>query len=264
MNGNTAEQNGFTGRVALVTGGTSGIGLATARQLLAEGAQVVITGRNDERLRRAAERLETVSDGGTRLLTIRADAASLADTERLVTLLRKRYGRLDGVFANAGVGVFKPVGQTTEQDVDLLVDVNFKGVFFTVQQTVPLLEEASGGGAVVINASWTLHRAMEIAPVYAATKAAVHNLARSLSAGLAGRGIRVNSVSPGYIHTEMYDAIITDDARREATRVAPPLQRVGQAEDVAQAVVFLLSDRASYITGQDLAVDGGLVMKVPS
>lgn len=263
MNESKTESADFTGHVVLVTGGTSGIGLATARQLLAEGACVVVTGRSDERLQRAAGQLEDVSGGGTRLLTVRADAASLPDTRRLMTLINQKYGRLDGVFANAGIGVFKPVAETTEKDFDDLVDVNFKGVFFTIQQALPLLE-AADGGSVVINASWTLHRAMEAAPVYAATKAAVHNLARSFSAGLAGRNIRVNSVSPGYIRTEMYDAIITEEAAREATRVAPPLQRTGRSEDVAETVLFLLSARASYVTGQDIAVDGGLVMKVPS
>ncbi|MEU9129713.1 glucose 1-dehydrogenase [Kitasatospora sp. NPDC048540] len=259
----TTADAGFTGRVVLVTGGTSGIGFATARLLLARGARVVITGRTEERLRRAADRLADVSDGGARLLTVRADAADLSDTERLMDRIRESYGRLDGLFANAGVGVFERLESTTEADFDRLVDVNVKGVFFTVQRALPLLEAAGPGASVVINASWTLHRAMEVAPMYAATKAAVHNLARSLSAGLADRGIRVNSVSPGYIHTEMYDEIITEEAAREATRVAPPLQRVGSSEDVGEAVSFLLSERASYITGQDLAVDGGLVMKVP-
>ncbi|MGW4893217.1 SDR family NAD(P)-dependent oxidoreductase [Kitasatospora sp. NPDC004240] len=261
MNENTTERAGFTGKVVLVTGGTSGMGLATARQLLAEGAAVVVTGRTEERLERAAVQLADVSDGGGRLLTVRADAASLSDTDRLMEAVRQRYGRLDGVFANAGIGIFEPVAETTEQAFDDLVDVNFKGVFFTVQRALPLLD-AAGGGAVVINASWTLHRAMAPAPVYAATKAAVHSLARSMSAGLADRGIRVNSVSPGYIHTEMYDEIIVADAAREATRVAPLLRRVGTSEEVAEAVAFLLSERSAYITGQDLVVDGGLVVKV--
>jgi NAD(P)-dependent dehydrogenase (short-subunit alcohol dehydrogenase family) len=261
MNANTTEQAGSAGRVVLVTGATSGIGYATARQLLAGGAQVVVTGRTEDRLKRTADRLADVSDGGARLLTVRADAASLPDTRRLTAAIDERFGRLDGLFANAGVGIFRTVEDTTEQDFDDSFDVNVKGVFFTVQQSLPLLE-AAGGGSVVINASWTLHRGMAVAPVYAATKAAVHNFARSLAPALAGRGIRVNSVSPGYIHTEMYDDIVNTEEAREASRVAPPLQRVGTSDEVADAVVYLLSDRSSYITGQDLIIDGGLVVKV--
>ncbi|MET9294010.1 SDR family oxidoreductase [Streptomyces sp. NPDC003077] len=262
MNKTTATRAGNAGRVILITGGTSGMGFATARQLLEGGDHVVITSRHEARLRQAAERLADVSDSGARLLTVRADAASLPDTDALMARVEERYGRLDGLFANAGTGVFTSVEETTEKDFDQLVDVNFKGVFFTIQKALPLLE-AGEGGSVVINASWTLHRGVG-AVVYAATKAAVHNFARSLGAHLAGRNIRVNSVSPGYIRTEMYDEAIPDDAGREATRVGPPLQRVGESEDVAEAVVFLLSARSSYITGQDIAVDGGLVMKVPS
>ncbi|KJS58201.1 oxidoreductase [Streptomyces rubellomurinus] len=249
----------FDGRVVLITGGTSGMGLATARLLLENGAHVVITGRSEERLARAAEEL----DGGARLLTVRADSASLADLDRLVALIRDHHGRLDGVFANAGVGVFQRGSEATEQDFDHLVDVNFKGVFFTIQKALPLLE-AAGGGSVVINASWTLHRGMAVAPVYAATKAAVHNLARTLGSDFAERGIRVNSISPGYIVTEMFEAAVPDPASHEAIRSQVPLKRLGRAEDIAETVAFLLSRRSSYITAQDIVVDGGLVTAIPA
>ena len=253
----------FHDRVVLITGGTSGMGLATSRLLLQAGASVVITGRDEGRLARTAERLDESSDGGARLFTVRADSASLPDLDRLVAQIRDRHGRLDGVFANAGVGVFQRGGEVTEQDFDLSVDVNFKGTFFTVQKVLPLLD-AAGGGSIVINASWTLHRGLAVAPVYAATKAAVHNLARTLGSDLAGRGIRVNSISPGYIVTEMFDAANPDPASHDAIRSQVPLRRLGQAQDIAETVAFLLSPRSSYITAQDIAVDGGLVTAIPA
>lgn len=263
MTHSSNDPAGFHDRAVLITGGTSGMGLATARLLLESGAHVVITGRDDARLGRAARELDGVSDHGARLSAVRADSADLADLDRLADLVRERHGRLDGVFANAGTGVFQRSGEVAEQDFDRSVDVNFKGVFFTVQKTLPLLD-AAGGGSIVINASWTLHRGPAVAPVYAATKAAVHNLARTLGSDLAGRGIRVNSVSPGYIVTEMFHAANPDPASHEAIRSQVPLGRLGRAEDVAETVAFLLSPRSSYITAQDIAVDGGLVTAVPA
>ncbi|NXY95035.1 glucose 1-dehydrogenase [Streptomyces sp. BR123] len=264
MNENTTthtpgDATGFRDRAVLVTGGTSGMGLATARVLLDGGAHVVITGRDEKRLARAAERLA----GGDRLVTVRADVADEADMERAAEEVRRRHGRLDGVFANAGIADFKPAAEADARHVDRLVDTNFKGVLLTVQKALPLLE-AAGGGAVVINASWTLHRGMAVAPVYAATKAAVHSLARTLGSDLATRNIRVNSVSPGYIETEMFHDLLPDPADHEPLRARIPLGRIGTAEDVAHAVAFLLSPRSSYITAQDLIIDGGLVGALPA
>ncbi|MFJ9693803.1 SDR family NAD(P)-dependent oxidoreductase [Kitasatospora sp. NPDC101183] len=249
--------------VVLITGGTSGMGLATARLLLESGAHVVVTGRDEARLDRTAEELSAVSDRGGRLMTVRADSADLGDLDRLTARIRERHGRLDGVFANAGVRVFGRAGEVTERDFDLSVGVNLKGVFFTVQKALPLLD-AAGGGSVVLNASWTLHRGLAVAPVYAATKAAVHNLARTLGSDLAGRGIRVNSISPGYVVTGMFHAANPDEASHEAIRAPVPLGRLGRAEDVAETVAFLLSPRSSYITAQEIALDTGLVTAVPS
>lgn len=248
--------NRLTNKTVLITGGTSGMGFATARRLLDEGAYVVVTGRDQARLDSAAARLDTAG----RTLAVRADVASLTDLDHLTRQIETWRGSVDAVFANAGVGVFKPSSELTEADFDHVVDVNFKGVFFTILKALPLMRD---GGSVVINASWTLHRGLPVASVYSASKAAVHNLARTLGADLAPRGIRVNSISPGYIDTEMYREANPDPGAGARNAAEVPLGSLGHPDDIAAAVAFLASDDASYITGQDLVIDGGLVGSLP-
>ncbi len=246
----------FDGRTVLITGGGSGIGLATAQRLVTAGANVVIAGRASDRLDAAVKEL----DAGDRVLAVPTDVSRLADLDELVARIRERFGGLDGVFANAGIGLNARTLDVTEEDFDQVVGTNFKGVFFTVQKALPLLKD---GSSVVLNASWLAHRGMGSGSVYAATKAAVLNLPRTLGADLADRQIRVNVVTPGHIVTEMFNTVTGNDQVREFFRSQVAAGRLGRSSDVADAVLFLLSPQSSYVTGQELVVDGGLVSSIP-
>jgi NAD(P)-dependent dehydrogenase (short-subunit alcohol dehydrogenase family) len=236
----------FEGKVALVTGGNSGIGLATAKALAAEGARVVITGRDEETLQKAAREI------GNDTLAVRADVTKLAELASVMERIRERHGRVDVVFANAGVAKFFPAAAATEDAYDLVMDTNVKGVYFTIQQALPLL---APGGAIVINSSIAGVKGMPSATVYGATKAAVRSLGRSFAAELLERNVRVNVVSPGPIDTPIYTPT---PGLRERFMQNVPMKRSGTADEVAKTVLFLASDDASYINGAELAVDGGM------
>ncbi|GIG56109.1 short-chain dehydrogenase [Longispora fulva] len=246
--------NRYENKVALITGGSSGMGLAGARRLLAEGARVVVTGRDPARLDAA------VAELGGDVLGVPGDATDLADLRRLTAAVAGRYGRLDVLFANAGIGAFQPLAEVTEPEFHRVMDANVKAAFFTIQQALPLMVD---GGAIVINASFALHRGVPGAALYSASKAAVHNLARTLAAELAPRRIRVNSVSPGFIDTPALRAESTPQVRAAAAATVVA-GRIGRAEEVAAAFAFLASDEASYVNGHDLVIDGGLTAAVPA
>ena len=244
--------NTFTNKVVVVTGGNSGMGLAAAQEFSRLGAKVVISGRDEKTLAAAAASI------GGEILAVRADVARLGDLDDLFARTKKKFGAIDVLFANAGIAKFAPFEQTTEAMHDEILDINFKGAFFTVQKALPLLKD---GGSIVINTSVASSKAMPNGSVYAASKAALRSLTRTLAAELLGRKIRVNAVAPGPISTPIFEkaAGSAEGAKKLEDGFASdvPMKRVGTSEEVAKAVIFLASDDASYITGVELNVDGG-------
>jgi len=243
----------FEGKMALVTGGNSGIGLAVAKGLVDEGARVVIVGRNAETVARRAGELGASARG------VVADTARLEDLDRVIAATREfGGGRLDVVFANAGVGTFGPLAATSEAMWDSMFDINVKGVYFTVQKAVPLMKP---GGAIVLNASVAAGKGNVGSSVYSATKAAVRSFGRTIANELVERRIRVNVVSPGPIETPIFERMPNSDqvaAIKAGMLARNPMKRFGTTDEVTAAVLFLASDAASFITGVDLLVDGGV------
>ena len=241
------------GKVALVTGGSSGIGLATAQEFVKQGAYVYITGRRQSELDKAAKAI------GTNVKAVRADASNLGDLDRLYTQIKQEKGRLDIVFANAGQAKFVPISDVTEQLYNQIFDTNVKGVLFTIQKALPLIPD---GGSIILNASVVSTKGLPAASVYSATKAAVRSFARSWTTDLKDRGIRVNAISPGPIETPIFDGYGESDQERNDLKKQfaslVPLGRMGQPDEIAKAAAFLASSDASYVAGVELFVDGGL------
>jgi len=240
------------GKIALVTGGTSGIGLATAKSFMKEGAYVFITGR------RAPELAAAVKEIGSNVTGIQGDVSNLGDLDRLFEQIKREKGKLDILFANAGTAKYAPLGQITEELYNSTFDTNVKGLLFTVQKALPLIPD---GSSIILNASIVASKGLSSNSVYSATKAAVRSFARTWTTDLKDRRIRVNAVSPGSIDTpglnELLGSSEVGQQRLKMISNAVPLGRLGKPEEIAKAVTFLASDDSSYITGAELFVDGG-------
>ena len=240
------------GKTALVTGGTSGIGLATTKRFVKEGAYVFITGR------RASELAAAVKEIGTNVTGVQGDVSSLADLDRLFAQIKQEKEKLDILFANAGVAKFAPLGAITEGLYDSTFNINVKGVLFTVQKALPLMPD---GSSIILNAWIVASKGLAANSVYSATKAAVRSFARTWTTDLKNRRIRVNVISPGSIDTPGLSDLLASsevgEERKKLISAATPLGRFGRPDEIARAVVFLASDDASYVTGTELFVDGG-------
>src|ERR1700704_504722 len=239
----------LAGKIALITGGSTGIGLATAKRFVDEGAHVFVTGRREAELARA------VAELGSSVTGVQGDVANLGDLDRLFAQIEREKGKLDIVFANAGGAQFAPLGKITEEHYEALFNGNVKGLLFTVQKALPLLPD---GASIILTASTVASTA--IAPewsVYSATKAAVRSFARTWTTDLKPRRIRVNAVSPGYTDTPPWHSIEAAEENMKSISGSIPLGRFGTPDEIAKAVLFLASDDSSYITGTALFVDGG-------
>jgi NAD(P)-dependent dehydrogenase (short-subunit alcohol dehydrogenase family) len=241
------------GKVAVVTGGNSGIGLATAQRFADEGAHVFITGRRQGELDQAVKLI------GKNAVAVQGDVSNLADLDRLYATVKQQQGRVDVLFANAGGGQIAPLGAITEEHFDRAFDTNVKGLLFTVQKALPLFQD---GGSIILNASITASKGTEAFSVYSATKAAVRSFARCWTVDLKHRKIRVNAVSPGPIDTPGYNSLGLTPEQLEQFKTnivgAVPMGRMGSPDEIAKAVLFLASDDSSYVTGTELFVDGGM------
>ena len=240
------------GKVAVITGGNSGMGLATAKLFVAEGAKVVITGRRQPELDAAVKEIGRDTTG------VRGDVSNLADLDRLYEVVKQKHGHIDVLFANAGTGELAALGQITEAHYDKLFDTNVKGLLFTVQKALPLIRD---GGSIILNASIASIRGTAAFSVYSATKAAVRSFARTWTSDLKARKVRVNALCPGPIDTPIFDGMAEskDEVEKIKTGFAStvPLGRMGTVDEIAKAALFLASDDSSFVTGIELFVDGG-------
>ena len=240
------------GKIAVITGGSSGIGLATAKRFVKEGAYVFITGR------RQAELDKAVAEIGGNVTAVQGDVSNLDDLDRLYKEVAAKKGKLDVLFANAGIVEPKPTAAVSPEHYDKTFDVNARGVFFAVQKALPLMKD---GGSIILSGSGVWQKGIPIYATYGATKAALRSFVRTWTAELASKGIRANVISPGPIETPILEGQFGEntDAMKERFKTMIPMGRIGKPEEVASAAVFLASDESSYITGIDLPVDGGVV-----
>jgi NAD(P)-dependent dehydrogenase (short-subunit alcohol dehydrogenase family) len=241
------------GKVAVITGGNSGIGRATAKEFKEQGARVVITGRDQQTLDEAKREI------GGDVLAVRSDASSLTDIDKLFAAVEEKFGHIDVLFVNAGVGKFAPVEAVTEESFDSIMDINFKGAYFTIQKALPFLND---NASIILNASIVAHIGMPNSSVYAASKAALITLARTLSAELVGRGIRVNAISPGPIATPIFNRLGLPSEELEETakniKSQVPMKRFGRPEEIAKTALFLASTDSSFLLGTEIIADGGM------
>lgn len=242
----------LNGAVAVITGGTTGIGLATAKEYLAEGAKVVITGRTEKTLKEAEKEL------GPGAIVLKSDTSKPGDITQLVDKVREKFGKVDILFVNAGVAKFVPIEQVDDSFFDEQFTINVKGAYFTIQKFLPLLTQ---GSSVILNASVAASKGLATASVYSATKAALRSFGRTLAAELAPRGIRVNTISPGPIKTPILGklGLPADEAQQFEANMSQQvaMKRFGQPNEIATAAVFLGSQESSYMTGAELVIDGG-------
>ncbi len=244
----------LTNKIAVITGGSTGIGLATAKTFIDEGAQVIITGRTQETLDKAAAEINS-----DRLTAIQSDTSKLDQINDLAERVNAEYGRVDILFANAGIAWFAPLADSDEAFFDAHFNTNVKGLFFTIQKIAPLM---TNGGSIILTASAVVHKGFENSSVYSATKGAVRNFARTLSTELSPRGIRVNVVSPGPVETPLFSKMGMSEEElkgmAEGFSQMVPMKRFGASDEIAKAVLFLASEDSSYVLGEEILVDGGI------